>query len=186
MLTTDDGRELAYRHPWLYHVVWRADDRTRETVVSDGLTAGRSRHNWHHLFKPRPRHVYLATHSYLTEAAWWLRSVGDDLYAVDTRCLIARHVNPDEDHFAGSSANACDKFGLFRPPGMELWRTFGSKAVPSFGDWADQVGLGSSSAHTAYSLNRGSVAYEGVVPPRSLLRWDEEANVWIAMADEKV
>jgi hypothetical protein len=172
MLTTDDGKELAYKHPWLYHVVWRSDERSRETVASDGLTHGQIRHRWHDLFKPRPGHVYLATHKYLSTAAWWLQRGGDDIYAVDTRHLVAARVSADEDHFTGINDAACDRFGLFRPPGMELWKTFGSEVVPSFGDWAEQVELGSDPAHVRLSVDNGSVAYRGVVPPKALRRWD--------------
>lgn len=178
MLTTDGMRELAYRRPWFYHVVWQPDERSRETVASDGLAPGHSRRYWHPLFMPRRGHVYLATTShYLSE--WWMQSrSGNDVYAVATRFLSAGRINPDEDHFSADSVDTCDRFRLSRPADMELWKLFGSVAVPSYGDWADEVGLGSVPAHTAFSVSKGSVAYAGVVPPKALLRWDEGARVW--------
>ena len=177
MLTRDGGQELAYKHHWLYHVVWRADATSRETVASDGLTAGRCRHNWHPLFKPRPGHVYLATMDYVNESVGWIRHSAEDFYAIDTRYLEAHLVNADEDHFSGGNAGSCDRFGIARPPGMELYKAFGSAIVPSFGEWAEQVELGSE-AHTRFSMDRGSIAYRGVVPPRALQRWDEERKTW--------
>ena len=163
---------------WLYHVVHRADSQTRETVASDGLVSGQSRRNWHPLYRPRAGYVYLSTRRYLTEACWNLWREGDELYAVDTRLLRLARLNPDEDHFSGERAAACDQFHLHRPAGLELWDMFGARVVPSFGDWAEQIDLGSDPAHTAYSLRMGSVAYSGVVPPTALRRWS--GCVWTA------
>lgn len=182
-MTSESMAEMRYRHPWLYHVVWRSDECARGTVASDGLVAGELRHRWHPLFAPRPGHVYLATHSYLDEASSWIWSAQrtDDLYAVDTSHLVASRVNPDEDHFTASRSNACDPFHLQPAAGMDLWKMFGSAVVPSFGDWADQIGLGSDPAHAVHSLSGGSVAYAGVVPPKALLRWDEDAAEWLRL-----
>lgn len=171
MLTRDGAAKLAYRHPWLYHVVHRADEGTRETVASDGLAPGPSRHRWHPLFTPRPGHVYLATMGYISSAPWNLWRQGDEMYAVDTSLLVPDRVNPDEDNFSTHMAGACDRFNLPRPAGMELWKMFRS-VVPSYGDWADQVDLGSDPAHIAHSLRHGSLAYRGVIPPTALRRWD--------------
>lgn len=172
MLTADGARELAYRHPWLYHNVWKSDEEARCTIASDGLTYGKSRHNWHPLYKPRHGHVYLATHDYLN--SWWLQSgANDDLYAVDTHILLASRINPDEDHFID-----CNRFGLHRPPDINLWKLFKS-VIPSYGDWAEQVELGSNPQHVVHSINRGSIAYAGVVPPSALLRWDVIAKEWV-------
>jgi hypothetical protein len=179
MLTADGARELAYKEPWLYHVVWKSDLRARETIASDGLAPGRMRHHWHPLFKPRPAHVYLATRRYLERAAWWMRSGSiDDLYAVSTKFLVPGRINPDEDHFSGDGITACDNLGLHRPPDMDLWRVFGSSLVPSYGTWADQVGLGSDPNHVIYSVRQGSLAYNGVVPPKALMRWDNTTTKW--------
>lgn len=180
MLTMDGARKLAYKEPWLYHIVWKTDQRARETIASDGLASGQVRHRWHPLFEPRPGHVYLATRRYLTAAAWWARSgTVDDLYAVNTSVLVPGRLNPDEDHFSAGAAVACDRFNLPRPASLDLWSIFGTKVVPSFGSWADQVSLGSDPAQTAYSAARGSLAYCGVVPPKALRRWDETAQKWI-------
>lgn len=177
MLTRDGGRELAHRHPWLYHVVWKADEKTRETVASDGLVSGTPRHRWHPVFKPRCGHVYLATHRYLGSAHWNLRHAVEDIYAVRTTALLASRVNPDEDHFTATFAPACDQFNLTRPLDHKLWDTF-KDAITPYGDWAEQVGLGSDPKHTIHSINRGSVAYAGVVPPTALRRWDEARQSW--------
>lgn len=183
MLTKDGHREMAHRWPWLYHVVHRSDDRARETVASDGLAVGQSRRRWHPLFEPRPGHVYLATHGYLTAACWNLWCQGDDLYAVSTRHLVAARINPDEDHFSAHFTPACDQFRLPPPAGESLWKLF-PKVVPSFGAWADQVDLGSDPAQTAYSVRRGSLAYCGVVPPTALQRWD--GTEWIDLDSKPV
>jgi hypothetical protein len=183
MLTRDGAQKLAYRVPWLYHVVHRSDEGARETIGSDGLTPGRSRHCWHPTFKPRQGHVYLATHRYLTAAPWNLWRKGDDLYAVDVGCLVPARINPDEDHFIEGGTGACDKFRLPRPAGQDLWKLFGPKFVPSYGDWADQVDLGSHPTHTAYSASRGSLAYSGVVPPKALRRWDEVSRQWTGRSE---
>lgn len=172
MLTKDGARRLAYKVPWLYHVVHRSEEVTRETITSDGIAPGPSRHNWHPLFRPRPGHVYLATRSYLSTRSFNLWREGDDLYAIRTSSLLAERVNPDEDHFIGSDIGMCSQFHLPPPACMDLWKMFGSSVVPSYGDWADQVELGSDPAHTVHSASRGSLAYSGVVPPKALRWWD--------------
>lgn len=187
MLTTDDAKELAYRYPWLYHVVKRSDAAARETVASDGLVSGHSRRYWHPLWRPRSGHVYLATHGYLATRTFNLWCEGDELYAVATKHLVPARVNPDEDHFSGRwNETACDQFRLLRPPGQNLWDTFGESVVPSFGDWADQVDLGSDPATTVHSLKGGSVAYNGVVPPTALQRWDAVKEAWVGLAEATV
>lgn len=167
--------------PQLFHIVYRADHRTRQSVNENGLVSGSPRHFWHPLYNARPGHVYLATGQMLQKIRnWGDRSCPVDVFAVNSSVLCAARVNPDEDWFMpddmqpGNTVrgrHVLEVFGLEWPPNGWMWdwaKHLGLPALPSLGDWADALNLGSDPAQTRYSLGRGSIAYKGVIPPAAL------------------
>lgn len=172
--------------PKLYHVVYRADLETRQSVRDNGLVSGRSRHEWHPQWAPRPGHVYLATSKKLARVRQWgKKDYPVDVFSVDTTYLARQHVNPDEDWFIPSdyttdfgttdvegnvfAKHPLEVFKLPPPPNPWVWEwaTYMKASVPSFGEWADLVGL-STPEQTRFSLSKGTVAYRGEVPPVAL------------------
>ena len=167
----------------LYHVVYRADHETRQSVEENGLVAGVPRHFWGRQWWPRDGHVYLATSGYLKGVRGWGRQECPvDVYAVDSAALVASRVNADEDHFITNDwvtgganmigdRHACQAFHLPFPPTPWMWQWaeyLKLHPLPTYGEWAEAVDLGGDPAQTAYSLKRGSIAYRGDVPPSAL------------------
>ena len=179
---------LMATYPRLYHVVCRSDEDARESVLAHGVVTGApARHNWHGLWRPRPGHVYLATGAYVTRVRRWAHDGSYDVFAVDTSYLTAACINPDEDHFSGpddriggnnalgantiGSRHACQAFGLPFPPTPWLWNwatRLNLQPLPSYGEWAEAVDLGSRPEQTRYSVTKGSLAYRGTVPPQAV------------------
>jgi hypothetical protein len=92
---------------------------------------------------PRPRHVYLANHSYAASYG----KKGTNLLRVDLRKLDPANLNPDEDHFDADEIPIGEK---------------------TLGDWAEKIGLGNNPMDTHFSLDRGSVAHRGYIPPHAI------------------
>ena len=172
--------------PKLYHVVHKADLETRRSIQDNGLVSGYSRRNWHAQWTPRPGHVYLTTDRKIGRVRnWGVTGFAVDVFAVDTSYLTRQLINPDEDWFippdyatdfgtTDVEGNAFAKhplevFKLPPPPNPWVWEwaKYLGASVPSFGEWADQVEL-STIEQTRFSLNKGTIAYRGEVPPIAL------------------
>lgn len=172
--------------PTMYHVVYRSDLDTRQSIQDNGLVFGRPRHVWHPLWAPRPGHVYLATETKMSRVRQWGdQSSPVDIFAVDTAHLMRENVNPDEDWFVPSdyaidfgtsdvegeefTKHPIEVFKLSPPPNPWVydWAKYMGASVPSFGEWAEQVDL-STAEQTRFSLNKGTIAYRGEVPPVAL------------------
>jgi hypothetical protein len=117
------------------------------------------------------------------KSKWLTNDTVCDVFAVDTSQLDRRRINPDEDHFRtddeadGVDGNmlgdraACQAFRLPLPPTpwQYDWVTYLNLApLPSYGDWAEAVGLGGNPTETRYSVHRGSIAYKGTIPPLAI------------------
>lgn len=185
MLDRNGYAELIERHPRLFHVVYRADDDSHQSVVENGLVPGVQRHNWHGLYRPRAGHVYLSTASYLSEVRTWggWNNYPFDVYAVTTEQLTLTRLNPDEDWFRADDwithtnvvggRHACQHFRLPLPPTSWMWEWatyLKIHSLPSYGEWAEAVELGSDPRQTAYSFRMGSVAYHGDIAPAAVHR----------------
>lgn len=182
MLDRSSAARMVAQHPQLFHVVYRSDFETRRSIAENGLAPGTTRHYWHGLYFSRPGHVYLASADYLSKVrGWGCRDYPVDVYAVATESLASSRVNPDEDWFRSDDwaarenmigeRQACQVFRLPFPPTMWMWdwaQHLGMARLPSYGEWADAVDLGSDPRQTAYSLQRGSVAYRGDIGPTAL------------------
>ena len=182
MLDSTTAAWMTTTHERLYHVVYRADHESRASIEENGLVAGTLRHRWHPLYLPRDGHVYLATGECLPRVrGWGCTEYPIDVYAVDSAALAATRINPDEDWFFAddwiASTNmigdqhACQVFNLPLPPTQWMWQWadyLKLHPLPSYGEWAEAVDLGCDPAQTAYSLERGSIAYRGDIPPSAL------------------
>jgi hypothetical protein len=186
MLDRDDYKTFRADHDRLYHVVNKADLECRSSIQQHGLIAGPSRHNWHGLYKPRKGHVYLATAEQLKiRNGWASKDDPYDIFAVDPEFLDRQAITADEDWFvpwsgrdpsnlatahAINGKTAFQHFRLPVPPNTSLWdlvKDVRLPLLPSFGEWAEAVNLGTSK-QTAYSLTCGSIAYNGEIPPTAL------------------
>jgi hypothetical protein len=102
------------------------------------------------------------------------------LLRVDVSQLERARINPDEDHFlvhnfcdherVEQGERACRALNVPFPPSEWLWEwgAYLRLPLPSLGDWADAIGLGDDPATTRYSISRGSIAYNGVVPAAAI------------------
>lgn len=184
MLDSTSYAELTTSKRFLFHLVWDSDEGKFQSVKEEGLAQAEARYDG--FWRTRPGHVFMGTTKYLCfsdrdEAPW-------DLWRVDMTKLDRRKINPDEDHFLpGLGTNtdgnhyfggnliegrtACWHFKREVPPTKWLWEWqeyLGLAPLPSLGEWADAIGLGSNPLETRYSIAKGSLAYEGTIPPDAL------------------
>ena len=128
-----------------------------------------SRSSWRGQFlEPRSGHVYLGTHKYASNYG------NGQLLKVDLRKLDPNLINADEDHFndLGDAISPDHKAYLkslheFDPPPEPYDWHSGNETL---GQWADRA-IGRDPEATTHSLNSGSVAYEGHVPPEAVSLW---------------
>ena len=168
-----------------YHCVIDATAERVNSVLENGLE--RTTTHFSGMWQSRPKHVYMGDVKTVKRAVLNSakeREVPYAIFRVDCGLLDRRKVNADEDHFITQnfydfrqSANviggrhACEVFHRPFPPSEWMWewtQYMGWRALPTLGEWAEQVDLGSNPAETRYSMLRGSIAYEGVVPPKAL------------------
>lgn len=123
---------------------WENFDDTQFGGFGDANEHGQWWRAWdewmHH---PRPNHVFMATDP--------VEAYGDHVFRVDLRKLDPTKVKADEDWYR-------DNVG---------WDT-NLHAPHTMGQQADEMGLGNDPEHTHKSFGRGSVAYEGSIPPEAI------------------
>lgn len=183
MLDSAGYAELLATRPFLLHCVWDVDDAKLESITSNGLE--RVGTHYTGLWCSREGHVYMGDIVNVRRAvlnAAEEKSTPYALVRIDVAQLEREKINPDEDHFLTydlqdfgtkntiGDRHACARFGHEFPPSQWLyeWSQYLGRPLPSLGEWADGVGLGSRSAETEYSIAKGSIAYDGVVPPSAL------------------
>ena len=186
MLDSTSYAELTTRKPFLFHLVWDSDESKFESVKDNGLAQAEARYDG--FWRTRPRHVFMGTTKYLRTVFADRDKAPWDLWRVDVGRLDRHKINPDEDHFLpqlttkpdgnqdfGANVydgrHVCSHFKREFPPTKWLWEWqeyLGLAPLPSLGEWADAVGLGSNPAETRYSIAKASLAYEGTVPPDAL------------------
>lgn len=179
MLDSTGFAALTARRPELYHLVAYSSEERLTSVMEHGLERAETRYSG--VWRSRENHVYLADSARIkslffeSDSKW-----GDyDLLAINTGMLDRKRINADEDWFATGGNFAYNRIGdkhacqVFRRPfppcqWTHQWADYLKLApLPSLGEWADQVNLGTP-AETRYSIRKGSVAYNGVVPPDAL------------------
>jgi hypothetical protein len=180
---------LAHRST-LLHLVWASDKAKLESILSNGLT--RETSSYSGFWESRPGHVYLAeprTVRKLLSNENEGRDASWALLRIDPARLDRRKVNPDEDHFLTqlitmsdntqdfhgdnfiAGKHVCSHFHREFPPSKWLWEWaeyLKLAPLPSLGEWADAVDLGSDEREALYSMSKGSIAYDGTVPPDAL------------------
>lgn len=187
MLDSTSYAELTTRKPFLFHLVWNSDESKFESVKRNGLAQAEPRYDG--FWRTRPRHVFMGTTKYLRKVFSDRDKAPWDLWRIDVGKLDRRKLNPDEDWFLPqltmtgdnrqdfSGENfvagrpALQHFKREWPPTKWLWewgKYLGLAPLPSLGEWADAIELGSNPAEARYSIAKGSLAYEGTVPPDAL------------------
>jgi hypothetical protein len=186
VLNSTSYAELTTRKRFFFHLSWDSDEDKFQSVKREGLVQAEARYDG--FWRTRPGHVFIGTPRYLRKLFSDHDKAPWDLWRVDTTKLDRRKLNPDEDHFmpglgTGPDGNqyfggnlikgrtACCHFKREVPPTKWLWEWqeyLGLAPLPSLGEWADAIGLGSNPAETRYSIAKGSLAYGGTVPPDAL------------------
>jgi hypothetical protein len=182
MLDATGFAELCVRRPFLFHVVHDTQEAKLDSILSCGLE--RTRSHYEGFWESRPRHVYMGSKDYV--GSGYLSGLREDgpysVLRVDVAKLDRERINPDEDHFQTQNfldekqrnfvggKHVCAVFGIEFPPTHWLWEwgEWLHKSVGSLGDWAEAVNLGSDPRHVRHSMRRGSLAYDGIVPPAAL------------------
>ncbi len=183
MIDSDGYAELVACRPVLFHYVWNADVATLDSIVANGLERQWSRYDG--FWRSRPGHVYLGE----LDALRRIFAADENecqypyaLLSIATAWLEPQKINPDEDHFLTSmfpeasrnkvgERHACQHFGHEFPPTEWMWEWaeyLKCWRLPSLGEWADAVGLGKHPDEARYSMSKGTLAYDGVIPPRAL------------------
>lgn len=144
------------------------DDLRRQPNWSNSKYAGQ-------YFEPRLGHTYLGTKDYSNQ---YVNRLNGGLVRVDLRKLDPSHMNADEDHFSPGVGNVNEEhpavqraLGL-RPPDPHNWMP----GARTLGSWADQIQLGRDPNETHYSLEKGSMAYNGRVPPEAIEQVNEAGH----------
>jgi len=120
--------------------------------------------------EPRRGHVYLTAMDALVPRhgsnleSWLPQTLAVNLLALDPACL-----NPDEDAFCAPlfavTGPSATSFEIDNPDIAGLW----AHQYRTYGEWAEDLRLGSHLEHTHLSLERnGTIAYRGVIPPSAL------------------
>lgn len=171
---------LQARH--LYHLAWGIGYAGLASITTHGLERTTSRYNG--LWVSRARHVYMGNLAYVRDLFGVERysDLSWALLRIDVTQLEPSRINPDEDHFTTSNypdlshnrvgdKHACQHFQRPFPPTAWIfdWAKYLKIGpVPSLGEWADAIDLGSNPAETRYSISKGSLAYDGVVPASAI------------------
>jgi hypothetical protein len=185
MMDSTGFAELTTKSPVAFHLVWDASDERLDSILENGLI--RDETHYDGLWRSRLGHVYMGS---LHKVKQIFGNCNDptkpmrpfDLLTVDVTQLDPRKIDPDEDYFmtgdfpetSGNKINGKHVCQVFRRPfPPTVWQTEWTKylkwdVLPSLGEWADQVGLGENPAETRYSATRGSISYNGTVPPTAL------------------
>lgn len=118
-------------------------------------------------YEPRPNHTYLGTQDYINRMGYGKRD--STPLRIDLRKLDPRNFNADEDHWHGVEVNrnhpAVQSVFEHDPPPDNS--SYGDNDM-TLGDWADQAQLGQDPAETHYSMEQGSIAHHGVIPPEAI------------------
>lgn len=169
--------ELLARSPHLFHLVWGSDEAKLESILGNGLARAGSVYTG--FWESRPGHVYLGGLGFVNElfsSGKQARGLASALLRIDTSRLERPKINPDEDHFLTQNfgganyiagKHACSFFHREFPPSKWAWEWAEYLEIgplPSLGQWADAVDLGSDARETRYSIAKGSLAYAGTVP----------------------
>lgn len=180
MLSLRPFEEMKKRR-W-FHLHFGATPATIDSVLEHGLE--RTYSNYEGFWTSRPEHTYIGTLERVKDV-WGLDKHGGlagsntelgewALFAVDLGELHPLRVNPDEDHLGIQSPtgglDVIQRFRLPVPPSKWAWdwaKYLGIRPPASGGEWAEQIKL-VDEAPTLHSVEKGSFAYHGIVPPAAL------------------
>lgn len=144
-------------------------------------------------WEPRQGHVYLGTKDYASRYA--ANRPDPAMVRVDLRKLDPTYFSADEDHWHPSNPNinynhpAVKDVYDYEPPPSPYDYSDGDQ---NLGEWADQINLGNNEDETHYSMDQGSLAYNGHIPAEAIehvspynhepYQYDSEGKPFVALS----
>lgn len=179
MLDSTGYATLVAKRPYFYHAVYDPTEARLDSIRENGLE--REQTHYEGVWKSRVGHVYMGEMRWIRRC---IASCDEDGFGstlrIETAKLDRRRISADEDHFLPQGFEkhnmvdgkpACYHFHRGFPPCKWLWEWTAYLRLlplPSLGEWAASVNLGENPEETRYSITKGSISYEGVVPPSAL------------------